>query len=79
MMQVPLFDMRLQYRGLQKAIEEAIQRVLQSGQVILGPEVAAFENEVARYLGVGYAVGCASGTDALLLALKALDIGPGTK
>ncbi len=77
MMQVPLFDMRLQYRGLQKAIEEAIQRVLQSGQVILGPEVAAFENEVARYLGVGYAVGCASGTDALLLALKALDIGPG--
>lgn len=76
-MSVPLFDLRLQYRGLEKAVQEAIRRVLESGQVILGPEVEAFEKEVARYLGVGYAIGCASGTDALLLALKALDIGPG--
>jgi dTDP-4-amino-4,6-dideoxygalactose transaminase len=51
--------------------------VLASGHVILGPEVASLEREVADYCGTGYAVGCASGTDALLLALQALDIGPG--
>ena len=51
--------------------------MLASGQFILGPEVKAFEEEVARYCGAGYGVGCASGTDALLLALHALDIGPG--
>src|ERR1700730_9232095 len=48
-----------------------------SGQVILGSEVAGLEAEIAQYCGVGHAVGCGSGTDALLLALHALDIGPG--
>jgi dTDP-4-amino-4,6-dideoxygalactose transaminase len=62
---------------LQPQIEEAVARVLASGQVILGPEVAALEAEIARYCGAGYAVGCASGTDALLLALQALGIGTG--
>jgi dTDP-4-amino-4,6-dideoxygalactose transaminase len=74
---VPLCDLQTQYKDLQPQLEAALARVLASGQVILGPEVAALEDEVARYCGTGHAVGCASGTDALLLALHALDIGPG--
>jgi dTDP-4-amino-4,6-dideoxygalactose transaminase len=74
---VPLCDLQGQYRGLQTQVQEALTRVLNSGQVILGPEVAALEQEVARYCGSSHAVGCASGTDALLLALYGLEIGPG--
>jgi dTDP-4-amino-4,6-dideoxygalactose transaminase len=74
---IPLCDLQTQYHELAPQFEQAVKRVLASGQVILGPEVAALEAEVARYCGTGYAVGCASGTDALLLALQALDIGPG--
>jgi dTDP-4-amino-4,6-dideoxygalactose transaminase len=74
---VPLCDLLAQYRELLPQIEEAVGRVLASGQVILGPEVAALEEEIAGYCGVGYAVGCGSGTDALLLAQQALGIGPG--
>jgi dTDP-4-amino-4,6-dideoxygalactose transaminase len=73
---VPLCDIQAQYRDLQPEFEAALARVLSSGHVILGPEVAALEEEVACYCGVGYGVGCASGSDALLLALTALDIGP---
>lgn len=76
-MSIPLCDLQPQLRELGPEIEAAVHRVLRSGQVILGPEVAALEEEVARYCGVGYGVGCASGTDALLLALQALGIGPG--
>jgi dTDP-4-amino-4,6-dideoxygalactose transaminase len=74
---VPLCDLLAQYRDLEPQLLEAVRRVLHSGQVILGPEVAALENEVAAYCGAGHAVGCASGTDALLLALHALELGPG--
>jgi dTDP-4-amino-4,6-dideoxygalactose transaminase len=74
---VPLFDLQTQFRELQPQIERALHRVLASGQVILGPEVAALEEEIAHYCGTGHAVGCASGSDALLLALQALEIGPG--
>ncbi len=74
---VPLCDLLGQYRELEPQLLEAVKRVLTSGQVILGPEVAALEKEIAAYCGAGYAVGCASGTDALLLAVQALDIGPG--
>jgi dTDP-4-amino-4,6-dideoxygalactose transaminase len=74
---VPLCDLLGQYRELEPQLLEAVKRVLESGQVILGPEVAALEREVAAYCGAGHAVGCGSGTDALLLALHALDIGPG--
>lgn len=74
---VPLCDLQAQYRDLQPELEAAVMRVLASGQVILGPEVAALEAEVAGYCGVGHGIGCGSGTDALSLALHALDLGPG--
>ncbi|HEY1379110.1 MAG TPA: DegT/DnrJ/EryC1/StrS family aminotransferase [Gemmataceae bacterium] len=74
---VPLCDLQTQYRALQPQIEAAVLRVLASGQAILGPEVAALEREVADYCGAAHAVGCGSGTDALSLALHALDVGPG--
>ncbi len=74
---VPLCDIALQYRNHQDEIEAAVLGVLRSGQAILGPVVAAFEQEAAAYCRATHALGCASGTDALLLALHALDIGPG--
>jgi dTDP-4-amino-4,6-dideoxygalactose transaminase len=74
---VPLCDILGQYRALQPAIDAAVLKVLGSGQAILGPEVLAFEKEYADYCGAKHALGCGSGTDALLLALVALDIGPG--
>jgi dTDP-4-amino-4,6-dideoxygalactose transaminase len=76
-MTVPLFDLKLQYRGLEKQVEEAVNRVLNSGCFILGPEVKALEEEVAKYTGCAAAIACASGSDAISLALAALDIGPG--
>jgi dTDP-4-amino-4,6-dideoxygalactose transaminase len=74
---VPLCDLQAQYRELRGQIEEAVARVLESGQVILGPEVDALEKEVAGYCGAAHGVGCGSGTDALSLALHALEVGPG--
>ncbi|MBY0527173.1 MAG: DegT/DnrJ/EryC1/StrS family aminotransferase [Gemmataceae bacterium] len=74
---VPLCDLQAQYQELRPELEAAVCRVLASGQVILGPEVAALEREVAQYCGAAHAVGCGSGTDALLLGLHALGIGPG--
>ena len=74
---VPFFDLKLQYEGLYKPIEEALARVLGSGQYILGPEVAALEEEFAAYCGTAQAIACSSGTEALLLALKAIGIGKG--
>jgi len=62
---VPLCDLHTQYQELRPQIEEAVGRVLASGQVILGPEVAGFEEELAAYCGARFGVGCASGSDAL--------------
>jgi len=74
---VPLCDLQAQYRELRPDIEAAVLRVLASGQVILGPEVTALEDEVAGYCGAGFGIGCSSGSDALSLALAALEVGPG--
>lgn len=74
---VPLCDLNAQYRNIQTEVEDAVLNVMRSGQVILGPEVEALEHEVASYCGAKHAVGCASGTDALSLALHGLQIGPG--
>jgi dTDP-4-amino-4,6-dideoxygalactose transaminase len=66
-----------EYEALRGAIDEAVARVLRSGQSILGDEVASFERELARFVGAGFAVGVSSGTDALVSALHALSVGPG--
>ena len=78
-MSVPILDLTRQYETIKPEIDVAISRVLSSGRFILGPEVEAFEREIAEYVGVKHAIGVASGTDALLLSLKALGIGPGDK
>jgi dTDP-4-amino-4,6-dideoxygalactose transaminase len=74
---IPLVDFKAQYKSIEKEIDAAIKEVLLSGQYILGPVVKEFEEKVAAYCGVKYAIGVASGSDALILALRALDIGPG--
>lgn len=76
-MQVPLLDLREQNAGLRAEIEAALGRILDSNAFILGPEVSALESELAEYCGVRYAIACASGSDALLLALMALGVGTG--
>lgn len=76
-MTIPMVDLKAQYHDLQDEIERALQSVVRSGQFVLGPEVHAFEREVAAYCDVRHAVSVASGTDALHLALRAAGIGPG--
>jgi len=76
-MTIPLADLVAQYRTIQTDVDAAIRSVLESGHFILGPNSTALEQEVAAYVGVGHAVGVASGTDALILALRAIGIGPG--
>ncbi len=76
-MHVPLLDLQEQYRPLRDEILAAIARVCDSQRFIGGPEVDALEQELAASIGVGHAVGVSSGTDALIVALMALRIGPG--
>ena len=76
-MKISFLDLGAAYRELKPEIDAAISRVLESGWYILGPEVEAFETEWAAYCEAKHAVGLANGLDALTLALRALDIGPG--
>ena len=73
--QIPLIDVKAQYAPLIPELEERFAAVLESGRFIFGPEVEAFEREAAAFLGVPHAIGVANGTDALVLALEALEIG----
>ncbi|RME10375.1 MAG: four helix bundle protein [Bacteroidetes bacterium] len=72
-----MVDLASQYQRLKPEIDEAIQRVLESSRYIKGPEVEAFEEELAEYTGVNHVIGCANGTDALQIALMALGLKPG--
>ena len=74
---IPFIDVAAQRRRLGSAIDAAVARVLNHCQFILGPEVKAFETELAAFCGAKHVVTCASGTDALVLALRAMGIGPG--
>ncbi len=76
-MNVPLLDLKAQYATIKAEIDQAVHSVLDSCHFIGGPEVQALEQEVARYSQTSHAVACASGTDALLMAMWALGVGPG--
>ena len=76
-MTVPLLDLKAQYATIKPELDAAVHSVLDSARFIGGPEITALEAEIAAYSHAAYGVGVASGTDALLLALKALGVGPG--
>lgn len=76
-MRVPLLDLKPQYQSLKEELDKKVLEISESQYFILGPEVQAFEKEVAEYLGAKHAIGVSSGTDALLLALMGLNIQPG--
>lgn len=73
---LPFLDLKAQFAGIRAEVLAAVVRVLESQHFILGPEVEGLEEELARLTGCRFAIGCASGSDALLLALMALEIGP---
>ena len=76
-MNVPFVDFREQYHAIKDKIDAGLKKVFEDGSFILGPQEKAFEGDFARYCNAPYAVGVNSGTDALYLALQAIDIGPG--
>lgn len=78
-MSVPLLDLKAQYASIKPQIDAAVQRVIDSQYFILGPEVSGLEAEIAAYCHTAHGIGVASGTDALLVALMAIGVGPGAE
>ena len=76
-MRVPLLDLKLQYQKIKPDVLQVIHQVCEDQAFILGPQVEAFEQEVAKYVGAAHAIGVTSGTDALLLALMAAGVKAG--
>ncbi len=76
-MNVPLIDLKKQYEAVKDEVDEVLKNVLDSSKYILGPNVEKFEESIAEYIGVSHAIGVASGTDALVLVLEALEVGAG--
>lgn len=76
-MNIPMVDLKGQYQAIKDEVEAGIQETIEKTSFIMGPNVRAFEEEAAKYLGVKHAIGCANGTDALHLALLALGLGEG--
>lgn len=76
-MLMPFLDLKAQFATIRQEVLDAVTRTLETQQFILGPEVSAFENEISALTGCAYSIACASGSDALILALLALEIGPG--
>ena len=76
-MDVPFIDLKSQYERIEKSVNEGIQRVLEHGKYIMGPEIQEFEEKLAGFCGAKHAISCSNGTDALSLGLMAYDVGPG--
>jgi len=76
-MNIPFIDLKAQFGELEQEIRARIDRVLEHGQFIMGPEISELESELTRFVGVEHVVSCASGTDALLMPLMAYGVGPG--
>jgi len=76
-MGVPFIDLKAQYARIQEDVNLGIQRVLEHGKYIMGPEIAEFETKLAKFCGAKHAITCSNGTDALSLGLMAYDVGPG--
>ena len=74
---IPFIDLKTQYQKIEDKIKSRINNILEHGQYIMGPEVKELETNLSTFLGAKHSIGCASGTDALILALLALDIKAG--
>src|SRR5438477_7522650 len=77
MQSIPFIDLQAQRKRLGASLERAISQAIEGGQWIMGPQVRALEEQLAEYAGVKHAIACANGTDALLIILRAWNVGPG--